>query len=55
VLGKLFALVERYDDNDIVGTQASLASYGTAGRRGLLGEILGESLAWMQQLGVDAG
>ena len=53
-LGKLFALVERYDDNDIAGTQALLASYGAAGTLGLLGEILGESLAWVQQLGVDA-
>lgn len=54
-LGKFFALVERYDDNDIASTQTLLASYGTAATLGLLGEILGESLAWVQQLGVDTG
>lgn len=53
-LGKLFALVERYDDNDIAGTQVLLAAYGSAGTPGLLGEILGETLAWVQQLGVEA-
>ena len=53
-LGRLFALIERYDDNDIAGTQALLTPYGAAGTMGLLGEILGETLAWVQQLGVDA-
>lgn len=54
-LGKLFALIERYDENDIAGTETLLAAYGPAGTLGLLGEILGETLAWVQQLGVDAG
>ncbi len=53
-LGQLLALIERYDDNDIAGTQALLAPYGAAGTLGLLGEILGDALAWVQQLGVDA-
>ena len=53
-LGKLLALTERYDDNDIAGTRALLGSYGGAGTLGLLGEILAEALAWVQQLGVDA-
>lgn len=53
-LGKLFALTERYDDNDIVGVQALLSPYGAAASLGLLGEILGEALLWVQQLGVDA-
>ena len=54
MLGQLLALIERYDDNDIVGTQALLGPYGAAGTLGLLGEILGEALRWVQQLGVDA-
>jgi len=53
-LGKLFALTERYDDNDIAGVQALLSPYGAAANLGLLGEILSESLVWVQQLGVDA-
>jgi EAL and modified HD-GYP domain-containing signal transduction protein len=53
-LGELFALTERYDDNDVAGTQALLAAYGAAGSVGLLGEILAEALAWVQQLGMDA-
>jgi len=53
-LGKLFALTERYDDNDIVGVQALLGPYGAAASLGLLGEILGDALLWVQQLGVDA-
>jgi EAL and modified HD-GYP domain-containing signal transduction protein len=53
-LGQLFALVERYDDNDVAGTQALLGAYGAAGTLGLLGEILAEALAWVQQLGMDA-
>jgi EAL and modified HD-GYP domain-containing signal transduction protein len=53
-LGKLFALTERYDDNDITGVQVLLTPYGTAGSLGLLGEILSEALIWVQQLGMDA-
>ncbi|MDP2826962.1 MAG: hypothetical protein Q8O52_30300 [Sulfuritalea sp.] len=53
-LGQLFALTERYDDNDIAGTRALLAAYGAAGTLGLLGEILANALAWVQQLGMDA-
>ena len=53
-LGELFALTERYDDNDVAGTQVLLAAYGAAGTVGLLGEILAEALAWVQQLGMDA-
>jgi EAL and modified HD-GYP domain-containing signal transduction protein len=53
-LGQLFALVEKYDDNDIAGTQALLASYGATGTLGLLGEILAEALAWVQQLGMES-
>lgn len=53
-LGELFALIERYDDNDMAGTEALLANHGQAATLGLLGEILGESLAWVQQLGMDA-
>ena len=53
-LGKLFALTEHYDDNDIAGVQALLSPYGAAAGIGLLGEILGEALLWVQQLGVDA-
>jgi len=54
VLGQIFALVERYDENDIPGTQALLGAYGGAGTPGMLGEVLAESLAWVQQLGMDA-
>jgi EAL and modified HD-GYP domain-containing signal transduction protein len=53
-LGKLFALTERYDDNDVAGVQELLSPYGAAASLGLLGEILGEALVWVQQLGVDA-
>ena len=53
-LGQLFALTERYDENDIPGTQALLAQFGTAGTPGLLGEILAEALDWVQQLGMEA-
>lgn len=53
-LGKLFALTERYDDNDVTGVQELLSPYGPAASMGLLGEILGEALVWVQQLGVDA-
>ena len=53
-LGQLFALTERYDDNDIAGTRTLLAAYGAAGTVGLLGEILAEALAWVQQLTMDA-
>jgi len=53
-LGQLLALTERYDDNDVAATQALLTPYGAAGTLGLLGEILAEALAWVQQLGIDA-
>lgn len=53
-LGQLFALTERYDDNDIVGTRELLAAYGATGTLGLLGEILAESLVWVQQIGMEA-
>jgi EAL and modified HD-GYP domain-containing signal transduction protein len=53
-LGKLFALTERYDDNDVAGVQELLSPYGANASLGLLGEILGESLTWVQQLGMDA-
>jgi EAL and modified HD-GYP domain-containing signal transduction protein len=53
-LGKLFALTECYDDNDIAGVQALLGPYGATGTLGLLGEILSEALVWVQQLGVEA-
>lgn len=54
ILGKLFALTESYDDNDIAATRSRLTPYGTAGTLGLLGEILAEALTWVQQLGMDA-
>lgn len=53
-LGKLFALTERYDDNDIAGTRDALAAYGATATLGLLGEILGDALGWVQQLGIAA-
>ena len=53
-LGQLFALVECYDDNDIAGTQALLGRFGPAATPGLLGEILGESLAWVRQIGEES-
>jgi EAL and modified HD-GYP domain-containing signal transduction protein len=53
-LGQLFALTVRYDDNDVAGTTTLLANYGSIATLGLLGEILSESLGWVQQLGVDA-
>ena len=53
-LGQLFALTERYDDNDIDGIRPLLALYGEAGTPGLLGEILAQALAWVQQLGMEA-
>jgi EAL and modified HD-GYP domain-containing signal transduction protein len=53
-LGKIFALTERYDDNDIAGTRELLAAYGATGTVGLLGEILAESLVWVQQIGMEA-
>jgi EAL and modified HD-GYP domain-containing signal transduction protein len=53
-LGKLFALIERYDDNDIARVQDLLGPYGAVGTLGLLGEILSESLVWVQQLGMEA-
>lgn len=53
-LGQLFALIERYDDNDVAGTQALLRPYAAQGTLGLLGEILGEAMAWLQQLGTEA-
>jgi len=54
VLGQLFALVERYDENDVPGTQALLGVYGAAGTLGLLGEVLADALNWVQQLGMEA-
>ena len=54
-LGQLLALTERYDDNDVDGTQALLAPFGAAGKLGLLGEILTEALNWVQKLGMKAG
>ncbi len=54
VVGKLFALTQAYDDNDVAGTQALLAGYGAAGSMGLLSEALAEALTWVQQLGVEA-
>jgi EAL and modified HD-GYP domain-containing signal transduction protein len=53
-LGQLLALTERYDDNDIAGTQDLLSLYGAAGTLVLLAEILGEALGWVQQLGTEA-
>ena len=54
VVGKLFALTQAYDDNDVAGTQALLVGYGAAGSMGLLSEALAEALTWVQQLGVEA-
>ena len=53
-LGQLLALIQRYDDNDVEGTLALLAAFGAVGTLGMLGEILGEALNWVQQLGVEA-
>ena len=47
-------LIEKYDDNDVGGTRKLLATFGEAGTLGLLGEILAEALAWVQQLGMEA-
>lgn len=52
-VGRLFALIEHYDDNDIAGTRALLAPYGAAGSLGLLGEILADALGWVQHIGMD--
>ncbi|MCF8199769.1 MAG: HDOD domain-containing protein [Sulfuritalea sp.] len=54
LIGKLFALTQAYDDNDVAGTKALLSSYGEAGSMGLLSEALAEALTWVQQLGIEA-
>lgn len=53
-LGRLLALTETYDDNNVTGTQALLGEYGGNGHPGLLGEILADALTWVQQLGTEA-
>ena len=53
-LGQLFMLIERYDDNDVPATQTLLSTYGARASLSLLGEILGESLSWVQQLDSEA-
>ncbi len=52
-LGRLLALTETYDDNNVGGTQALLGEYGENGHPGMLGEILAEALLWVQQLGTE--
>lgn len=53
-IGKLFALMQAYDDNDVAETQALLVGYGAAGSVDLLAKALAEALIWVQQLGVEA-
>lgn len=49
-LGRLLALTEHYDDNDIVGARHLLDTYGGTAHPGLLGEVLTAALTWVQQL-----
>ena len=53
-LGTLLALTESYDDNDIDAVQALLAPFGSKAPMSMLGEILAESLTWVQELGSEA-
>lgn len=56
-LGRLLALTECYDNNDMPGT-ASLLAQGSSSPRALsprdLAESLTEAIAWVQQLGTEA-
>lgn len=54
VLGNMLALLESYDQNDIPGVQARLATFGDKAPVAIMGELLAESVLWVQQLGTEA-
>lgn len=53
-LGQLLELTERYDNEDISGTAALLKRFGNKVTVQTLGLCLSETIAWVQQLGVEA-
>lgn len=50
----MLALLESYDQNDIAGVQSRLATYGAKAPVAMMGELLAESVLWVQQLGTEA-
>ena len=55
VLGSLLELLERYDANDLPGLEESLKAHGSRLTLSMLGEILADSVRWVQELGTEAG
>lgn len=55
VLGDMLALLESYDQNDIAGVKDRLMSFGDKAPVGLMGELLADSVLWVQQMGTEAG
>jgi c-di-GMP-related signal transduction protein len=54
VLGNMLALLESYDQNDIPAVKSHLAPFGDKAPVALMGELLAESVLWVQQLGTEA-
>ena len=55
VLGNMLALLECYDKNDIVEVKGRLASFGDKLPVSMMGELLADSVLWVQQMGTEAG
>ncbi|MCX7175309.1 MAG: hypothetical protein NT159_15585, partial [Proteobacteria bacterium] len=53
-LGLMLELTERYDGEDVNGTAALLKRVGNKVTLQTLGLCLGETIAWVQQLGMEA-
>lgn len=54
ILGNMLALLECYDQNDVAGVKDQLASFGDKASVAMMGELLAESVLWVQQLGTEA-
>jgi len=55
VLGNLLAIVDSYDANDTAEIRNRLLPYGEKASLAMMGSLLAESVAWVQQLGTEAG
>ena len=55
VLGSLLELLESYDANNIAAVTEKLSPFGERVPVAALGEILADSVRWVQDLGTEAG
>jgi EAL and modified HD-GYP domain-containing signal transduction protein len=53
-IGQLLELTDCYDNDDPVGTDRMLATFGNRIRREMLNQCLADSIAWVRSLGIDS-